>query len=115
MNKIESENNKPNEDITISQSNEKNNVKDHLDNDHQQTKPPQTVYWYECYLCGLYVDSNVSLEDAKKKFDQTKCTDAIEFSGIEWRHSRFHYGINHSYKIEGGVKVNCVYKWILGP
>ena len=48
---------------------EKNNVKDHLDNDHQQTKPPQTVYWYECYLCGLYVDSNVSLEDAKKKFD----------------------------------------------
>ena len=51
---------------------------------------------YECYLCGLYVDSNVSLEDAKKKFDQTKCTDAIEFSGIEWRHSRFHYGINHS-------------------
>ena len=39
---------------------------------------------------------NVSLEDAKKKFDQTKCTDAIEFSGIEWRHSRFHYGINHS-------------------
>ena len=96
VNKIESENNKPNEDITISQSNEKNNVKDHLDNDHQQTKPPQTVYWYECYLCGLYVDSNVSLEDAKKKFDQTKCTDAIEFSGIEWRHSRFHYGINHS-------------------
>lgn len=96
MNKIESENNKPNEDITIFQSNEKNNVKDHLDNDHQQTKPPQTVYWYECYLCGLYVDSNVSLEDAKKKFDQTKCTDAIEFSGIEWRHSRFHYGINHS-------------------
>ena len=96
MNKIESENNKPNEDITISQSNEKNNVKDHLDNDHQQTKPQQTVYWYECYLCGLYVDSNVSLEDAKKKFDQTKCTDAIEFSGIEWRHSRFHYGINHS-------------------
>ena len=94
--KIESENNKPNEDITISQSNEKNNVKDHLDNDHQQTKPLQTVYWYECYLCGLYVDSNVSLEDAKKKFDQTKCTDAIEFSGIEWRHSRFHYGINHS-------------------
>ena len=74
---------------------EKNNVKDHLDNDHQQTKPQQTVYWYECYLCGLYVDSNVSLEDAKKKFDQTKCTDAIEFSGIEWRHSRFHYGINH--------------------
>ena len=73
----------------------KNNVKDHLDNDHQQTKPQQTVYWYECYLCGLYVDSNVSLEDAKKKFDQTKCTDAIEFSGIEWRHSRFHYGINH--------------------
>ena len=56
MNKIESENNKPNEDITISQSNEKNNVKDHLDNDHQQTKPQQTVYWYECYLCGLYVD-----------------------------------------------------------
>ena len=96
VNKIESENNKPNEDITISQLNEKNNVKDHLDNDHQQTKPPQTVYWYECYLCGLYVDSNVSLEDAKKKFDQTKCTDAIEFSGIEWRHSRFHYGINHS-------------------
>ena len=38
----------------------------------------------------------ISLEDAKKKFDQTKCTDAIEFSGIEWRHSRFHYGINHS-------------------
>ena len=37
-----------------------------------------------------------ALEDAKKKFDQTKCTDAIEFSGIEWRHSRFHYGINHS-------------------
>ena len=96
VNKIESENNKPNEDITISQSNEKNNVKDHLDNDHQQTKPLQTVYWYECYLCGLYVDSNVSLEDAKKKFDQTKCTDAIEFSGLEWRHSRFHYGINHS-------------------
>ena len=32
--------------------NEKNNVKDHLDNDHQQTKPQQTVYWYECYLCG---------------------------------------------------------------
>ena len=38
----------------------------------------------------------ISLEDAKKKFDQTKCTDAIELSGIEWRHSRFHYGINHS-------------------
>ena len=48
----------------------------------------------------IFVDymliQNVSLEDAKKKFDQTKCTDAIEFSGIEWRHSRFHYGINHS-------------------
>ena len=50
-------------------------------------------------LVVVYLVKNIyasSLEDAKKKFDQTKCTDAIEFSGIEWRHSRFHYGINHS-------------------
>lgn len=40
MNKIESENNKPNEDITISQSNEKNNVKDHLDNASSTNKAP---------------------------------------------------------------------------
>lgn len=96
MNKIQSKDNKSNENITISQSNEENNVNDSLDDDYQQASSKQTIYWYECYLCGVYVDSKVSLEDAKNKFDQIKCTDAIELSGLEWRHSRCHYGINHS-------------------
>lgn len=59
---------------------------------HQQL----TIYWYECRLCGAYVESRESLDDAKKIFYETKCTDEIEKSGIDWRHSRYHYGINHS-------------------
>ena len=83
----------------------------------KQTNDPQTkrfigmnVIFVDYMLIQMFLQKMT-----KKKFDQTKCTDAIEFSGIEWRHSRFHYGINHFQKIEGGVKVNCVYKWILGP
>lgn len=88
---VKQENNKLKEENKIKE--EKSEV---IKQDDNQSNQQTTIYWYKCKLCGVYVESKESLEDAKRLFYEMKCTDEIEKSGIDWRHSRYHYGINHS-------------------
>ncbi|WP_305113354.1 hypothetical protein [Thomasclavelia cocleata] len=53
---------------------------------------PTTTHWIKCKLCGLLIESNVSLDDAFDKLKSKKCeVDGYIYEGIT-AHSSYSYG-----------------------
>lgn len=59
------------------------------------SEPKVITYWVRCKLCGTYVESTVSLDDAFNKISNYKCVDSGGYEYVDFmKHSSYSYGAN---------------------
>lgn len=59
------------------------------------SEPKVITYWVKCKLCGTYVESTVSLDDAFNKIRNYKCVDSGGYEYVDFmKHSSYSYGAN---------------------